>query len=54
MNHALGVVTLLKPLEIKWKFSTTVFMFLGIFFCTLCFGQVIIDCVEKNSCNQPG
>ena len=32
MNLALGVVSTVKPLDIKWKFSTTVFMFQGIFF----------------------
>lgn len=52
MNLALGVVTTVKPLDIKWKFSTTVFMFQGIFFCDVCFGRVIFDCVEKNPCNQ--
>lgn len=49
MNLALGVVTTVKPLDIKWKFSTTVFMFQGIFFCDVCFGRVIFDCVEKKS-----
>ena len=47
MNLALGVVTTVKPLEIKWKSSTPVFMFQGIFFCDVCFGRVIFDCVEK-------
>lgn len=49
MNLALGVVTTVKPLEIKWKFSTTVFMFQDIFFCDVCFGRVIFDCGEKKS-----
>lgn len=47
MNLALGVVSTVKPLDIKWKFSTPVVMFQGIFFCDVCFGRVIFDCVGK-------
>lgn len=52
MNLALGVVTTVKPLEIKWKFSTTVFMFQGIFFAMFVLVELSLIMWKKNSCNQ--